>query len=676
VIRVFRAVVRGGPAVPVFGLGGVLLLLFLFLAGAAGRAGNPQAPQQQPTFRAGAHFVRVDAYPVRDGRIIRDLTASDFDLLEDGRPQPIETIEFIEFESWTPEAERRDPNSVQEGFRLAADPRYRVFVIYYDVHHVPVMAAARLRVPLAHMVERMLGPRDLVGLLTPRDSPDALTLGQRAFGIERQLDRILEANTVGADLHTREESLLFTCYPWMTPEQLEAVIRTRRLEKVYSDLRALVARLGALREERKNIVVLSSNLTGPPLNVPDQSGPRRQSVGTTPTGRLGIDPRNIPVGPDRRWCDEELGRLRLFEDGRERRDLIVAARLANVAIYAVSPVGLGGENTGEPGYDLMSAHTNSLLELANETDALAVVATNDLNVGLGRIVEDVSAYYTLGYYTTNTRWDGGRRRIEVRLRSSGERVRARREYRAPTEAEMASARAAFEHAPAAGPGPVDVALAGLARVGPRTPLFARGVHAGGRLYVAVELPSAAAAGAWSSGATVRVEAASRDAGGAGSLEARIEPGQRGALAVLPAAGSGPWQVSVGVAGRAGTLNERIDVPSAGEGAFGAPLLFRATPSPRSPLLPAAEPVFRRTERAHLEWRLAVRPERSEARLLNARGEPLAVPVTLSSRAEPDAVVLVADVNLAPLAAADYVIELTGTSGGREGRSLLAFRITR
>jgi hypothetical protein len=51
-------------------------------------------------------------------------------------------------------------------------------------------------------------------------------------------------------------------------------------------------------------------------------------------------------------------------------------------------------------------------------------------------------------------------------------------------------------------------------------------------------------------------------------------------------------------------------------------------------------------------------------------------VTLSSRDEPDAVVLVADVNLAPLAAADYVIELTGTSGGREGRSLLAFRITR
>jgi hypothetical protein len=87
-------------------------------------------------------------------------------------------------------------------------------------------------------------------------------------------------------------------------------------------------------------------------------------------------------------------------------------------------------------------------------------------------------------------------------------------------------------------------------------------------------------------------------------------------------------------------------------------------------------VFRRTERVHLEWRLAVRPERSESRLLNARGEPLAVPVTLSARDESDAVVLVADVNLAPLAAADYLVELTGTSGGREGRSLLAFRVIR
>lgn len=656
-------------------LGGVLGCAAVLAGGLAGYADRLQTPQQRPTFRAGAHFVRVDAYPVRNGRIIRDLTAGDFELLEDGRPQAIETLEFVEFQAWTPEAERRDPNSVQEGFRLAADPRYRVFVIYYDVHHVSFYGAERLRLPLTNMIERMLGPRDLVGFLTPRQEPDDLTLGQRTFGIQRSLDRILEANTVGADLLDREETLLFTCYPWLSEDQIKAVIRTRRLEKVYRDLSALVARLGALREERKNIVVLSSDLTGPPLRVPDQSVPRRPTVGTEPgTGRLGIDSRTNPMAGDRRWCDEELGRLRLFDPTRERRDLVVAARAANVAIYTVSPAGLGGENVGERGYDLMADHTVSLLEISEGTDALAVLSTNDLDAGLGRIVEDVSAYYTLGYYTANTKWDGGLRRIEVRLRSSGAPVRARREYRAPTSTEMAAASAAFERAPAGGPGPVEAALDSLSRIGPRTPLFARGVHDGRALVIAVELPSSAA-GASSAGAVVRAEATSRDSGAAGSADGRIDAGMRGALVSIPVAGTGPWHVAVEVTSRGGSITERLEIRPAGQEPLGVPLIFRATPSPRSPLLPAAEPMFRRTERLHLEWRPTTRPDRPEARLLNTRGEPLSVPVVLTTREGEGGIVLVADVVLTPLAPGNYVVELRGTSNAREAQSLFAFRVT-
>jgi hypothetical protein len=134
-------------------------------------------------------------------------------------------------------------------------------------------------------------------------------------------------------------------------------------------------------------------------------------------------------------------------------------------------------------------------------------------------------------------------------------------------------------------------------------------------------------------------------------------------------------VTIDVSGRGGVLNERIDVPPVGE-SIGAPLVFRATPSPRSPLLPAAEPVFHRTERAHFEWRPPARPQSSDARLLTAKGEPMAVPVTLAVREEADGVVLVADVNLAPLAAADYLVELAATTGAGTGRSLFAFRVLR
>ena len=75
--------------------------------------------QQRPVFRAGAHFVRVDVYPTRNGQPVTGLTAADFELLEDGRPQAIETIEFIESAVFTTNADRRDPNSQRGGFELA-----------------------------------------------------------------------------------------------------------------------------------------------------------------------------------------------------------------------------------------------------------------------------------------------------------------------------------------------------------------------------------------------------------------------------------------------------------------------------------------------------------------------------------------------------------------------------
>src|SRR5262249_37633955 len=56
------------------------------------------------------------------------------------------------------------------------------------------------------------------------------------------------------------------------------------------------------------------------------------------------------------------------------------------------------------------------------------------NAGLRQIADDQSAYYVLGYYTTNTKFDGRIRKITVKLK--GQTIRARREYRAPTQAEI------------------------------------------------------------------------------------------------------------------------------------------------------------------------------------------------------------------------------------------------
>ena len=53
------------------------------------------AQVQRPVFRSDSHFVTLDAYPLRDGKVVEGLTAADFVIREDGVPQKVETFEFV-----------------------------------------------------------------------------------------------------------------------------------------------------------------------------------------------------------------------------------------------------------------------------------------------------------------------------------------------------------------------------------------------------------------------------------------------------------------------------------------------------------------------------------------------------------------------------------------------------
>jgi hypothetical protein len=119
------------------------------------------------------------------------------------------------------------------------------------------------------------------------------------------------------------------------------------------------------------------------------------------------------------------------------RDLLETAKRENVAFYVITPGGLQAPPDRAAQRYMTNAY-DDLKSLADETDGLAVTDTNDLNAGFRRIADDLAAYYVLGYYTTNTKFDGGIRKITVRVKGSGNAIRARRQYRAPTEAEIAA----------------------------------------------------------------------------------------------------------------------------------------------------------------------------------------------------------------------------------------------
>ena len=93
--------------------------------------------------------------------------------------------------------------------------------------------------------------------------------------------------------------------------------------------------------------------------------------------------------------------------------------------------------------------------------------------GMRRIANDLQSYYVLGYYTTNTKWDGraaidqGPAEVEAPRPGRGrDTIRARRQYRAPTLEEIAAfSTPAAARAPSP-PSAEETALAALARARP------------------------------------------------------------------------------------------------------------------------------------------------------------------------------------------------------------------
>ena len=123
------------------------------LTGVVLPAAVPQDPQE-PVFRGGVTFVNVDVYPRRDGRLVEGLRAEDFEVLEDGKPQKIDAFEFIRIAPNAPDADRRDPNTKEEGDKLAADPHNRVFVFYLDLFHMNFGDPGIVRGPIVEFLGR------------------------------------------------------------------------------------------------------------------------------------------------------------------------------------------------------------------------------------------------------------------------------------------------------------------------------------------------------------------------------------------------------------------------------------------------------------------------------------------------------------------------------------------
>jgi VWFA-related protein len=346
----------------------------------AHRQDPAQPPEQPPIFRAEIDLVRVDV-SVSDGQgnPIEGLQADDFEVLEDGVPQTVETVQFIRLDG-----ERQSDLDESMAIRSsdhaaveAARDDVRLFAIFLDEYHIdksPVITQ-RLRRSLVDFVKQFR-PNDLVAVMDPLTplshlefTRDFHELAERMNRFEGRQGEYFPTRSALEDAHMRSGN--------------PAVVRAG---VTLSALEALVMHLGGLRETRASILFVSQ---GPPVNNPNSMN----------------------------WHRLE--------------DVLRAANRTNVTINTLDPRPLGGGFFGSIGL---------LRQLAAETGGRAIVNSNDPSEWLTQVIQDASAYYLVGYSPTReVSADGKYHRIEVKVNRRGARVLARRGYWAPSEREMTEA---------------------------------------------------------------------------------------------------------------------------------------------------------------------------------------------------------------------------------------------
>jgi VWFA-related protein len=640
-----------------------------------------QDPAQPRPFQAEVNYVRVDMYPTKGGKPVTDLAAEDVEILEDNVPQKIAQFEHVSITGPRSQTASPEPSTVAGMRRAAQDPRTRLFILFIDPRHVDAQASAQVRKPLVDAINRLVGGDDLIAVMTPAMSASALTFTRRTEGIEN----LLQARWGEKDWPGSKDPLEFkfeACYPDLpgmsTAGIAPEMVRRYREQLTLNALDELVAHLSNIREERKAVITISE---GWPLYAPNGNLARPLENIRSGLRPVVIDPRTgkptmadpDPLNVDYATCESQRSALSQLDDERRFLGIMQSANRGNVSFYPIDPRGLSVEGQG------IFSPVSSLRTMASVTDGIAIVG--DLATGLQRIVDDLSSYYLMGYYSP-AEPDGKFHRITVKVKRPGVDVRARSGYlaarMAPAAPVAAKPMSSADVAESQVVSEALSALSGFARERPLRLQAATAWTAGGDagVWVVAEVPHNVSGDDWSKGGTASVSLVD-ESGATRASETVPLPASVGPISarvfLKPAVPLTPGEYQVRVrATSAGVLpaSELVRISLAASPAVSGALFYRRNVSTGNREAATADLRFRRTERL-----VALLPAASaaavSARLLDRVGKTLAIPVTVTIRDEADGSRWrAAEVTLAPLAPGDYLIELTAAGE----RTLSAFRV--
>jgi VWFA-related protein len=368
-----------------------------------------QARRERPlSFPVATRLVQVSVVVHKDGAPVADLTREDFELLEDGKPQVIESFS-VESERGAAAAE---PLPAGTFSNRAAGRLGSVSVILLDRLNTSWSDQGQARDQIVKFLGQ-IQPEDRIALYVldssavrvlhdfTKDTASLLRAlaryrGQTSRELAATEEPVLQTGDADIDAVLRESARIVT-----------AAARRNQAESTALAMEAIANHLAGV-PGRKNLIWVSS---GFPFVIDDPVA------------------AGSPAGISQRTFADEVRRAQRV------------VNTANIAIYPVDARGLMGAFVSPPSamaampsvgraaprappqglfttLETTSPALDTMKTLAENTGGRAFYNTNDIGRAIRRAVEDGRLTYVLGFAPSHGTWDGRFRELKVRCEAA------------------------------------------------------------------------------------------------------------------------------------------------------------------------------------------------------------------------------------------------------------------
>ena len=431
----------------------IMSVLFCFMFGFQ----KQQKPVQPEEYEVEVRLVLVDVIVTKDGKFVTDLTKDDFELFEDGKKMPINSLELISF------GERELVTEEKPEKALPGVPKKQLVVVFDGVSSWQRNLKEGSRKIVDELVSiAKLGNEVMIiqlsesrgiEILQPFTTEEelirkALIQASGSIWLDKSLDAIKMWQEVGLEaLETTGESMALTerfeerIHPSLEQEYL--YVERGRFERALGGILAVANMIKDL-PGRKSILLISDGF-------PDLSAKTIDSIITETQAERTVSGARSPQLDIRR----DVGTVRVFDPfnilekkkimSAEEilRELIRFANAQNISIYALDPATftryflLVSAERG-PRELLMKSQEfrakdkisriQNLRWISEDTGGVSLRGAKKYDNFYKVMSTDLNYYYQLSYYPPREKPDDQYHKIKVKVRRSGLDLRSRKGY--------------------------------------------------------------------------------------------------------------------------------------------------------------------------------------------------------------------------------------------------------